>query len=301
MRARAAPLDTVGRMNSAWSVLLSVAAMAFALATALACAGPADSRGTPPATGAEASAGAAPSRAVTRDRNGPLRVLVLSGGSHHDFDANLKALLDDLSVPGDTHFTFLPLDLGPDGVSKSMRLRQLETLELPGEHDVILAYTQGELGLSPTAKDKLLAFVREGGGFVGLHCAADSHPGWAEYVAMLGGRFQHHPPFGDVTVQLAPGANDHAVTRGLPDRWTLSDEFYHLQDLELDDATVLMTGVSPEGGERRPVTWAKTYGSGRVVYTILGHGPEAHGEARYRKLVAQALMWAGGRESLMPR
>ena len=49
------------------------------------------------------------------------------------------------------------------------------------------------------------------------------------------------------------------------------------------------------GGEARPVTWAKTYGEGRVVYTILGHGPDAQRDARVRQLVAQALLWAGGR------
>jgi len=276
-------------VNSALAVVLSVAAAAFALAMALGCAGPAGPAG---AGGAQA-AGPGGAR---RERTGPLDVLVLSGGGYHDFDGNLQRLIEGLPVPGDTHWTFLPLgEDSQDGVSAALRRRQLETLELPGQHDVILAYTQGELGLSPTAKDKLLAFVRGGGGFVGLHCAADSHPGWDEYTAMLGGRFESHPPFGEVGVQLAPDAGRHPVTRGLPDRWELKDEFYHLTDLHLDDATVLMTGVSPEGGRPRPVTWAKPYGQGRVVYTILGHGPDAELDARYRRLVAQALLWAGGR------
>jgi len=278
---------------NALAVVLSLAVGAFALAMALGCAAPADSSR---AAGGSPDAPAAPAGGA-RSRSGPMRVLVLSGGEFHEFDGNLKSLVGGLSLPADTHWSFLPLgDDSADGVSKALRLRQLEALELPGEHDVILAYTQGERGLSPTAKDKLLAFVRGGGGFVGLHCAADSHPGWAGYTAMLGGRFESHPPFGDVTVQLTPSAASHPVTRGLPDRWSLKDEFYHLQDLRLDDATLLMTGVSPAGGEeKRPVTWAKPYGQGRVVYTILGHGPEAHADPRYRQLVAQALLWAGGR------
>jgi hypothetical protein len=278
---------------NALAVVLSLAVGAFAVAMALGCAAPADSRaagGSPDAAGASAG--------TARSRSGPLRVLVLSGGEFHDFDGNLKSLIDGMSLPADTQWSFLPLgDDSADGVSRALRLRQLETLELPGEHDVILAYTQGERGLSPTAKDKLLAFVRSGGGFVGLHCAADSHPGWTGYTTMLGGRFESHPPFGDVTVQLTPSAASHPVTRGLPDRWTLKDEFYHLQDLQLDDATLLMTGVSPLGGEKRPVTWAKPYGQGRVVYTILGHGPEAHADPRYHQLVAQAVLWAAGRDS----
>jgi type 1 glutamine amidotransferase len=31
------------------------------------------------------------------------------------------------------------------------------------------------------------------------------------------------------------------------------------------------------------------------VYTILGHGSDAHLDTRYRQLVAQALLWASGR------
>ena len=282
-------------MNSALAVVLSLVVGAFALVLAVGCSSPAFSRGG--AAGAPGRApGLAPGDGPSRGPAGPLRVLVLSGGGFHDFDANLRELIAGLPVPPDTHWSFLPLgDGGSDGVSKALRLRQLEALELPGEHDVILAYTQGELGLSPTAKDKLLAFVRGGGGFVGLHCAADSHPGWDEYTTMLGGRFDSHPPFGDVSVQLTSDAHDHPVTAGLPDRWTLRDEFYHLKDLELGDATLLMTGISPQGGERRPVTWAKPYGHGRVVYTILGHGPDTMSDARYRQLVAQALLWAAGR------
>jgi len=275
---------------NALAVVLSVAVGVFALAVALGCSAPgAAGPGAPPA--------ATPARG-DRAAAGPLRVLVLSGGSFHDFEGNLKQLIEHMPVPADTHWTFLPLgDDSPDGVSKALRLRQLEALELPGEHDVILAYTQGELGLSPTAKDKLLAFVRGGGGFVGLHCAADSHPGWDGYVEMLGGRFESHPPYGEVTVQLTPSAPSHPVTRGLPDRWVLKDEFYHLQDLHLDGATLLMTGVSPAGGEKAlPVTWAKPYGQGRVVYTSLGHGPDAERDARVQHLVAQALLWAGGRD-----
>lgn len=270
-------------MDSRLSVAASIVALAVALLVALGCAGPGD-------------AFLGPVGGQGRIASGPLKVLVIHGGDFHDFEGNLAQLIAGMPLPPDTHFSFLPLGgAGTDGVSKALHMRQLETLALPGDNEVILAYTQGELGLSPTAKSKLLAFVNGGGGFVGLHCAADSHPGWTQYTQLLGASFQSHPPFGPVTVELTDEASTHPVTRDLPDVWTLPDEFYHLKDLQLGDATLLMTGVSPAGGEERPVTWAKRYGQGRVVYTILGHGPEAHLDRRYRQLVAQALLWASGR------
>jgi hypothetical protein len=179
--------------------------------------------------------------------------------------------------------------------------------------DVVLAYTQGELGLSVAAKERLLAWLRHGGGFVGLHCAADSHPGWDAYTRMLGGRFESHPPYGPLTVRV--DVPDHPVSAGLPREWALEDEFYQLDALQLGDATLLMSAAvdtdaadtdagdadagdadagDAGGGERRPVTWVKPYGDGRVVYTILGHGAATHRDARYRQLVGQALLWAAG-------
>jgi type 1 glutamine amidotransferase len=222
---------------------------------------------------------------------GAVRVLLLTGGEHHDFAGNAAALLQGLRQGAPDRWAFTALALGSQDPGADAARARLDALDLPAACDVVLAYTQGELGLSSAAREHLLAFVRSGGGFVGLHCAADSHPGWTEYDRMLGGRFEHHPPFGPITVHV--DAPDHPVTRGLPAEWSLPDEFYHLTLVD-DAMEVLMSGVSPEGGARRPVTWARAYGQGRVVYTILGHGRETHADARFQSLVAQALDWAAG-------
>lgn len=229
-------------------------------------------------------------RAVEPPRAGHLRVLVLSGGGYHEFAANLAQLLHGVSARQSV--TLAELVLNPaEGVAPTSR-RFLEEADLPAEFDVILAYTQGDLALSEAVRARLLAFVQGGGGLVGLHCAADSHPGWAGWDDLLRGRFESHPPYGDVVVKVCDTA--HPVVAGLPQEWSLRDEFYHLKDCAWDDKHVIMVGTSPEGGPLRPVTWTRDYGAGRMVYTILGHDRGAHGDARYQQLVAQALAWAGG-------
>ncbi len=228
-----------------------------------------------------------------------LRVLVLSGGGYHAFGANLDTLLAALQARG--QFRFTRLRLGPDapgaafGASESDKIARavFGSDALGRDFDVVLAYTQGELNLTGDEKARLLRFVRDGGGFVGLHCAVDSHPGWDDYIAMCAGHFASHPPFGPIHVRIdEPG---HPVTAGLPAEWDLTDEFYHLENWEQGEQTVLMSGVSPAGGERRPVSWCRPFDKGRVAVTILGHGPEVHGDSRYQQFVAQALLWAGGR------
>jgi uncharacterized protein len=249
---------------------------------------------------AEASAAPAPTddggpppmeRAVEAKSPDRLRVLVLSGGGYHDFAANLKLLLAALERR--RPMTLTELVLAPGEVASPTSRRALEAADLPAEHDVLLVYTQGDLALTPGMQAKLLAFVHGGGGLVALHCAADSFPGWAGWDDLLRGRFERHPPYGNIVVGVRDAA--HPVLAGLPPEWILRDEFYHLKDCAPDDKHVIMDGTSPEGGAPRPVTWVREAGAGRVVCTILGHDAATHGDARYQQLVEQALAWAARR------
>jgi hypothetical protein len=58
---------------------------------------------------------------------------------------------------------------------------------------------------------------------------------------------------------------------------------------------VLLTGQGPTDQKTRPLAWTKSYGEGRVFYTTLGHGPEAHASAAYQRLVANAIQWAAAK------
>ncbi len=218
----------------------------------------------------------------------PVRVLLVTGGGYHDFEGNPRLLLDGLRAETDLHFD-TSAKLGEGAPDAAAALSLLAAPDLGDRFDALLLYTQGELGFTDAQQLNIARAVSQGLGVVALHCALDSHPNWPAGDMLLGARFQSHPPFGEIEVTVDIG--DHPVSAGLPTSWSLRDEFYHLEKVKLEDAAVLMTGISPAGGARRPVTWAKTYGEGRVVATILGHGPETHADPRYRRLVAQALRW----------
>jgi hypothetical protein len=250
--------------RAAWPVLLS--------AVALAACGQAGPGETP-------EAGASPA-GIER------AVLFLTGGGYHDFEGNPARLTEALEQRG---WAVRTVRLGPDDAGAGEDLAWLESADLDESFGAVLAYTQGELGFSEGLRARLLAFVEQGGGLVGLHSAADSHPGWTGWDELIGARFETHPPFGPITVRV--DRTDHPVTEGLPVDWELKDEFYHLVDVTTEERELLMSGVSPAGGDRRPVTWAAARERGRVVYTILGHGPETHGDPRYQQLVGQALAW----------
>lgn len=222
----------------------------------------------------------------------PLKVLVLTGGGYHDFTGNTPALLEGVKglAARPIEFTTLKLATRPREGDTGPSLADEDIFS---RHDVVLAYMQGELGFTDDVKARFLSYVREGGGYVAIHSAGDSHPGWDEYDKLLGGRFEYHPPFGPITVKAE--VTLHPIMKGVDTTWELNDEFYHLQKCAEDDKLVLMRGRSPgeaEDAPTRPVAWEKNYGEGRVFYTILGHGRETHEDARFHRLIANAVVWA---------
>ena len=58
---------------------------------------------------------------------------------------------------------------------------------------VVFLSTTGDV-LSATEQDAFEDYMRAGGGFVGIHAAADTEYTWPWYGQMVGGYFRNHPP-----------------------------------------------------------------------------------------------------------
>jgi type 1 glutamine amidotransferase len=139
----------------------------------------------------------------------------------------------------------------------------------------------------------LQAFVRNGGGVVGIHAAADSHYGWAWYGRLMGARFAKHPagtPKGSLTVV----DRKHPTTAGLPSAFERVDEWYYFDDYDptmrllvtLDPGSIGQKDVNPN-----PISWAKEFEGGRVFYTAMGHTPESFSDPLVLKHIAAGLKW----------
>lgn len=63
--------------------------------------------------------------------------------------------------------------------------------------------------------------------------------------------------------------------------------------LRLDPSSVDLTRA---GVRRRfygwPLAWTRSYGSGRVFYTALGHNEAVWRDPRYRKLLLNGILWS---------
>lgn len=139
----------------------------------------------------------------------------------------------------------------------------------------------------------LQQFVRNGGGVVAIHAAADSHYNWPWYGRMIGGHFARHPegtPKGNVTV-VAP---DDPIVHGLPKTLGRVDEWYYLDDY--DPVSKVLVTLDPQSiGEKdinpNPMAWTREINDGRLFYTAMGHTKESYSEPFFLRLLAQGLDW----------
>ena len=55
------------------------------------------------------------------------------------------------------------------------------TADVLSRYDVVVFFTTGELPLNPQQQEDFLAFIRSGGGFVGIHSAPATFYDWSAY------------------------------------------------------------------------------------------------------------------------
>ncbi len=160
-------------------------------------------------------------------------------------------------------------------------------------YDVLLNFSTG-LDPTPEQVDALLAAVRGGAGFVGLHAATATFLGYPDYLRMVGGRFRRHDPIKRFTIHFVD--TDHPITAGLED-YDHEDELYELtadvvdrqNDVPLKDVRVLAEA------EGHPMVYVKAFGAGRVVYLASGHDRRSLGQPTYATLFTRAVAWAARR------
>jgi len=121
------------------------------------------------------------------------------------------------------------------------------------------------------------------------------------FVQMIGGEFVSHGPQQVATIEVAdahfPGVEK---TFGASGRFMLNDEWYALKNMP-EDLHVILVQVTKgmEGAmyhrPNYPMTWARSFGKGRVFYTSMGHRDDVWTNPKYQGLLIGALAWATGR------
>lgn len=201
-----------------------------------------------------------------------------------------------------------------DGVSMITALGQAEgwTVDVTGEttlfttsglagYDVVVwLSTTGDV-LDAAEQSAFEGFVQAGGGYVGIHAAADCEYDWPWYGQLLGNGawFRSHPAIQDATLELErPG---HPTAGTWPQQVTFNDEWYNFRANPRLVAEVVQTldeqSYNPGTGamgDDHPIAWMHAFDGGRAFYTGLGHRTETYQDPRFQAQIRGAIQWASG-------
>jgi cytochrome c len=152
--------------------------------------------------------------------------------------------------------------------------------------------------LDAAQKAAFQGFIRAGGGFVGVHSAADTEYDWEWYGKLVGAYFKSHPRTQEAVIRVED--RNHPATAHLPEEWKRTDEWYDYRTNARNEVNVLfsMDTDSYEGskmGDDHPIAWYHTYDGGRAFYTGLGHTNESFEEEAFLKHLLGAVKWAAGK------
>jgi cytochrome c len=153
--------------------------------------------------------------------------------------------------------------------------------------------------------DEQLAFqhyIEAGGGFMGIHAAADAEYNWAWYNKLVGAYFKSHPGNPNVrkaTVVVKDTGN--IAMQGIPAKWERTDEWYNYKNINADlNVIATLDEDSYEGGENgkdHPIAWYHDYDGGRAFYTGGGHTDESYSEPLFLKHLAGGIKYAMGADT----
>lgn len=162
---------------------------------------------------------------------------------------------------------------------------------------VIFLNTTGDI-LNTAQQAAFERFIRRGGGFVGIHSAADTEYDWPFYGGLIGAYFASHPP-GTPTAMVHVVDRQHPSTALLPSRWERTDEWYNFRQNPRGNVHVLATldERTYSGGTMgadHPIAWCHPYEGGRSWYTAGGHTSEAFLEPLFRQHLLFGIEYAAG-------
>ncbi len=181
---------------------------------------------------------------------------------------------------------------------------QFTTGNLRQYHAVVFLNTTGDV-LNAEQQDAFERYIQAGGGYVGVHAATDTEYDWPWYGRLAGAYFLDHPNDPNVrTATMVVQMKDHWATRGMPDTFEKTDEFYNFKNISPAINVVLTIDESTyEGGrngDNHPMSWYQEYDGGRAFYTAMGHTSETFSEPIFLDHLWAGIHYAAGGDDPQP-
>lgn len=173
-------------------------------------------------------------------------------------------------------------------------------------YEVFVMLQLAPFDMSYSQQDALQKFVEQGKGWVGIHAAgltgteflAPNTRYWQWFENLMGNVvYPPHPAFQQGTVVIED--RKHPVTRNLPAKMVIGDEWYEFNKSPRTNVHVLATADESTYKQNKPmgdhpIIWTNEHFR-RVVYIGIGHSPVLMQNPDYAVLVRDAILWAGSK------
>ncbi|MEZ0485235.1 ThuA domain-containing protein [Fibrella aquatica] len=170
---------------------------------------------------------------------------------------------------------------------------------------VIFLSTTGDVlnGEQQTAFER---YIQAGGGYVGIHAATDTEYEWPWYGRLAGAYFLDHPstPSNVQKGKFIVALKNHWATKGMPDEFERTDEFYSFKDISPKINVVLTIDeksyVGGKNPDYHPISWYQEFDGGRSFYTAMGHTDETFAEPLFLNHLWAGINYTAGGETPKP-
>jgi len=171
--------------------------------------------------------------------------------------------------------------------------------------DVIVFLHSKGADLSTEQMDAFKKFIRNGGGFVGIHGSSASRRQELWFQQLVGRVLTEHPE--EQTAVLRVQDKSHPATMHLPDNWVWTEEWYSWGEALTSGQKILLTvdektydpnrmwgdpNRSTVMGDFHPIAWYQEFDGGRSFYTTLGHIPAAYNDPLFLAHIYGGIYWA---------
>lgn len=271
----------------------------------------------PPAGAAEKIAEAIPAKAYAKAEK-PRKLLVFSrtNGFRHDSIVTGKLALTEMGKKTEAFEAVISEDLAMfekdmiNGFDAICFLSTTQNAFAPFQEE-IKKMSEDEKAVAKERelrlKENLMAFIKDGGGFVGIHAATDTFYEWREYGEMMNGYFDGHPWMAGTQVNLyvEPGQEEHPLALMFGgERLEFKEEIYQFKAPYDSSKVQMLVRLDPErsaevkGLKRKDndygVSWARNWEKGRVFYSSLGHNHEMFWHPKVLLHYLAGIQWAIG-------
>lgn len=220
-----------------------------------------------------------PQRSAKIEWGAGTKVLLIGGGSSHDFqrffnlaDVALLKATGKFSV----NYTESPLDF----------VDHAKTV------DVLVLSVNTPAFTTPAARKALFDHVAAGKGVVLLHAGVwYNYADWPEYNRELaGGGSRGHDRLGEYEVKATNPA--HPIMKGVPASFRITDELYYFTpDATGTPIEVLATATSTAKPGTYPQVFVVKHPKARIAGLTLGHDARAHDLSEFKTLLVNCIEW----------